>query len=50
MMPSQNDNREDKKKKMPSVSLGLPVIPSGLRYTKTFDYKQQDFDFTLCEF
>ena len=39
----------DEKKKIPSIALGLPTIPTGLRYTKTFTYNQQDFDFTLCE-
>ena len=39
----------DEKKKIPSIALGLPTIPTGLRYTKTFTYNQQDFDFTLCK-
>ncbi|XP_052221195.1 uncharacterized protein LOC127837841 isoform X3 [Dreissena polymorpha] len=34
--------------KIPSISLGLPELPSGIRHTKPFTYKKQaDFDFTL---
>ncbi|CAL1536573.1 unnamed protein product [Lymnaea stagnalis] len=33
--------------KIPSISLGLPELPSGLKTTKPFTYKKQDFDFSL---
>ncbi|RUS91737.1 hypothetical protein EGW08_000563 [Elysia chlorotica] len=33
--------------KIPSISLGLPELPSGLRTTKAFSYKRQDLDFSL---
>ena len=43
------EDEAGKEKKIPSIALGLPTIPSGLKYTKTFTYSQQDFDFTLCK-
>ena len=37
--------------KIPSISLGLPELPSGIRQTRPFTYsKKFDFDFTLGEY
>ncbi|GFN92925.1 endophilin-b1 [Plakobranchus ocellatus] len=33
--------------KVPSISLGLPELPSGIKTTKAFNYKRQDLDFSL---
>lgn len=34
--------------KIPSISLGLPELPKGIRQTKPFTYsKKADLDFTL---
>ncbi|XP_059167172.1 uncharacterized protein LOC131949343 [Physella acuta] len=33
--------------KLPAISLGLPELPSGLKTTKPFVYKNTHFDFTL---
>ncbi|XP_052789596.1 uncharacterized protein LOC128224033 isoform X4 [Mya arenaria] len=34
--------------KIPSISLGLPELPSGIKHTKAFTYKRKnEFDFTL---
>ncbi|GFS07241.1 flocculation protein FLO11-like isoform X2 [Elysia marginata] len=33
--------------KIPSISLGLPELPSGIKTTKPFSYKRQDLDFSL---